>query len=194
MSSLERLQYLHDYSARWATLKPLRSITIEMNEPCHAYELVGGIFAKAMPGPSSFHSRRMKFVQLPTATQPSRSWEIEDVGFEMRDFAIDPGQDLLVLLEHETTDGLQSSNVQGVHLHIHTISANKPHPHATRPKLLYQMRHHLAGAEIQIAHDVVSIQTRLKLLIWNWRIGILLVVSPVLLRTKPPSRLLIRLS
>ena len=168
-------------------MTPLRSYDIIINEPCQAYELVGGVFAKAMPNPeknlepdhrnTNYHIRRMRFINLPTAEHPPDTWEIEDVGFDIRDFAIDPGQDLLVLLQHETSTHGHPYFLQGIHIHFRTMSENVGHPLAAHRDVFCHAPHFLSGAEIQIADDVVSVQTRQKLLIWNWKTGILLVVN-----------------
>ena len=77
---------------------------------CQAYELVGGVFAKSMRGvlaemwPPA--SRLFTAARLPTReffhygnTYDMKSIVQEDLGLWTRDFAIDPTQDLLVLLD-----------------------------------------------------------------------------------------------
>ncbi len=105
MVAADRLNTLDAYTRAWDAMKPASVFEISLiKEPCSAYELVGGVFAKAMPNPAvsgSSFSRTLQFVKLHTAKQPSERWTHLDVGFDIRDFAIDPSVDLLVLLPHE---------------------------------------------------------------------------------------------
>lgn len=101
----ESLELLRSYTERWASLTPLATYSIFLSEPSYAYELVDGIFAKAMPTDATWDiqspSRTLTFYTLPTA-RSNGVWSqkvIKDLGCNIKDFAIDPGQDLLVLLE-----------------------------------------------------------------------------------------------
>lgn len=72
---------------------------------CHAYELVGGVFAKSVnfgigPGAWGTGSRHFVAALLPnrhhhTPTKVER----QDLGVPARDFAIDPTQDLIALVD-----------------------------------------------------------------------------------------------
>lgn len=78
---------------------------------CHAYELVGGVFAKAMNpqndmtvGPAGLFvpnpgSRHFIISRLPSAGKDSETIVREDIGFLCKDFGIDPTQDLIVFVE-----------------------------------------------------------------------------------------------
>lgn len=59
------------------------------------WELYGNVLAQAR-GP-----RSLAFVQLPSEIRGivEKEWVIPDVGFKIRDFGMDPAQDLLVLIE-----------------------------------------------------------------------------------------------
>ena len=101
----DALQLLQSYNERWETLTPIAYYPIRLSEPSYAYELVDGIFAKAMPLHDAWDmqspSRQISFYTLPTA-HSNGAWSkktFEDLGYSIKDFAIDPAQDLLVLLE-----------------------------------------------------------------------------------------------
>ena len=64
---------------------------------CQAYELVGGVFAKSM-GHGNGGSRHLVTTWLPSSTTDARSDVREDLGIPTRDFAIDPSQDLIALV------------------------------------------------------------------------------------------------
>lgn len=59
-----------------------------------AWELINGVLAFGV-------GRRLRCIQLPSALRdiPEKEWFIEDIGFTLRDFTMDPAQDLLVILE-----------------------------------------------------------------------------------------------
>ncbi len=87
-------------------------MTIPLPGSCQAYELVGGVFAKSMRGgfedmwpPASRHfiaaklpTRDNQHVDTGEASEAKDTVK-EDLGIWTRDFAIDPTQDLLALLE-----------------------------------------------------------------------------------------------
>lgn len=106
----ERMQALQRRRQAWRTLGFSRIATVPMPGECHAYELVGGIFAKAMipqhdlttPG-NLLGSRHLSLVALPSATSEPRTLVREDIGLSCRDFGIDPTQDLIALVEQPTS-------------------------------------------------------------------------------------------
>ncbi len=53
------------------------------------------------------------------------------------------------------------------------MTANEPHPLAANHILEHPFSGSLMGAEIQIADDLVSLQSSFRLLIWNWHTGAL---------------------
>ena len=92
LSYAERLHSLIDRRRAWKNLHWKNIATVDVHGPCTAYELVGGVFAKTS-------GRDMFFSWLPNARSPGHTVHIRDVGMQLRDFAIDPTQDLVVLLE-----------------------------------------------------------------------------------------------
>jgi hypothetical protein len=114
LSASDALKLLRSYNERWNNLTPLATYSISLLEPSYAYELVDGIFAKAMPIHATWDihspSRTLTFYTLPTA-KGNGKWAkktIDDLGYNIKDFAIDPAQDLLVLLEPECVSGCAS--------------------------------------------------------------------------------------
>ncbi|KZT32235.1 hypothetical protein SISSUDRAFT_567416 [Sistotremastrum suecicum HHB10207 ss-3] len=104
---------------------------------------------------------------LPDGERNGGIHRIEDLGVDIRDFAIDPGQDLLVLLESEhIIDELSWSRI-----YFRTMSGNKVHPRAARAKVAYTSPD-FHGSEMQIASDVLSLTCSTSLVIWNWHTGI----------------------
>ena len=60
------------------------------------WELYGNVLAQAQG------ERTLHFKQIPSAIRgiQGTEWTIPDVGCKMRDFGMDPAQDLLVVIEH----------------------------------------------------------------------------------------------
>lgn len=115
----ERLRALRRRRDAWRRLAFRRCVTVPMPGECQAYELVAGMFVKAMhndgdsdvygvggPLPPAFFgplptSRHMRIATLPSAFEESKTVVREDIGVFCRDFAIDPTQDLMVMVEQQ---------------------------------------------------------------------------------------------
>lgn len=93
LSHADRLAQLRDRRKAWSSLNWKKRFVIPMQGLCHAYELVGGVFVKASGGLHFLAS------WLPSATDEGRQIRRDDLKMEARDFAIDPGQDLIIFVE-----------------------------------------------------------------------------------------------
>lgn len=94
-----RLRTLRDHQrawndVNWSSVHDIVLTEDEMSPELSAWELVGGIFAVAV-------GRHLRFIQLPSTLRaiPRREWAIPDIGFTMKDFAMDRSQNLLVVIE-----------------------------------------------------------------------------------------------
>lgn len=112
LTTQERLNLLLDRRRRWRTLDWTQRITVPLPGACQAYELVGGVFAKSMRGNGNEElwppgSKHLMATWLPTRHFTAidgihgsvKSIVTEDLGIPTRDFAIDPTQDILALVE-----------------------------------------------------------------------------------------------
>ncbi|KAH8111595.1 hypothetical protein DFH11DRAFT_1690281 [Phellopilus nigrolimitatus] len=179
LSVTERMRLLLERRRAWRALDFKRCVPMSTPGECHAYELVGGVFAKAMNPQgvmglvSNPGSRHLSLIKLPSAGAEGESIVREDVGLLCRDFAMDPTQDLIALLEQP------NSEAPSVSVHLRTISTNANHPLASAPVLKHSLKAPFEGAEMQICDDVVAIFIRIlnvpRLLIWQWTTGKLLV-------------------
>ncbi|THH03402.1 hypothetical protein EW145_g6285 [Phellinidium pouzarii] len=160
----ERIRALHARRAAWRSLAFRRKVTIPVPGECHAYELVGGVFAKAMhrdgslgmgltPNPGSRH---FNMIKLPTPTGESETVVREDIGMLCRDFAIDPTQDLIALVEQPDAES------PSVSVHLRTISTNEKHPTTSVPVITQSLKASFDGAEIQICEDVIAVVSELS--------------------------------
>lgn len=95
VSSSRRLELLKNYQSAWKNLKWSREVKIPI-ESGGLWELYGGVLAQnRADGAIVFH-------QLPSDLRSidARTWTLgPDFGMMIRDFAMDPSQDLLVLIE-----------------------------------------------------------------------------------------------
>jgi len=94
LSHADRLAKLRDRRKAWSSLNWKKRSVVRVQGLCHAYELVGGVFVKASGGLHFLAS------WLPgSTTEEGRQIHRDDLRMEARDFAIDPGQDLIIFVE-----------------------------------------------------------------------------------------------
>lgn len=100
-STAERLNLLLDRRKRWRELNWTQSVVVPIPGQCQAYEFVGGTFAKSMGsgGDNWVGSKHLNVTWLPTRDKAAKSLIRDDLGVPTRDFAIDPSQDLIALVE-----------------------------------------------------------------------------------------------
>lgn len=123
----DRLRALRRRRDAWRNLAFRNCVQVPMPGGCQAYELVGGVFVKAMhpeeaPNANGYpvmlpptifgplpSSRHMRITALPGAADGGNTLVREDIGVSCRDFAIDPTQDLMVMVEQQDGYALYSS-------------------------------------------------------------------------------------
>lgn len=160
----------------WRALRPRRRSSVALAGHCHAYELVGGLFAKALEEYGS--ARRLVASWLPSNTVDETRLVVDDLGVRIKDFALDPAQDLIVLLEHRPAAGPTANTSAAtagadIRVHLRKLSAGAvaPHPAAKIPVLCRRALGPVHGCMIQIVEDVVGMYFWMPLhgvLIWNW--------------------------
>ncbi len=97
----ERLARLLELRARWRSLEWAQVRKINAPWQCQAYELVDSVFASSRVDNMFIGSRHLALTWLPTPAEGARRIEWQDMGFILRDFAMDPSQDLLALVLKE---------------------------------------------------------------------------------------------
>lgn len=196
LTTSDRLQLLLDRRRRWRTLDWTQKTMVPVPGACQAYELVGGVFAKSMGVAHLTGSHHLNATWLPSRTEGARSIIREDLGVATRDFAIDPTQDLIALvdggdrysmscciLSHQLTallppDCSQHADFR-IRVYLRTISTNLAHPRATSSELLAPISFELSSSFIQIVDDVIGMFFWVHgpgLIIWNWLTSEILVV------------------
>ena len=119
---------------------------------------------------------------------------MDDLGVRIKDFALDPAQDLIILLEHRppagpisTSSSSMSSSLDAeaagadIRMHLRRLStgALAAHPAASHPVFCQRAVSAVHGCMIQIVEDVVGMYFWIPfrgVLIWNWMTGEELVV------------------
>ena len=91
---IDLLQKLRDRLKAWERLDCKRFRIIPSGDfgECRAYELVAGTF-------STSNGSNLYVIWLPSATHDGRILRRETIGLSVRDFAIDPTEDIIVFLE-----------------------------------------------------------------------------------------------
>ncbi|KAH9937048.1 uncharacterized protein B0H18DRAFT_968898 [Fomitopsis serialis] len=168
LSAAERLQLLRKHQAAWASL----DFSYQKSVPMligHTWELYGGVLAQGTD------QSNLNFRQLPSALRSieEKEWKIEGLGFEIRDFSMDPAQDLLVAIQ------MPDSPTSVFHVHLRNMYTGAPHPAAPNPAVLtHQPDGTQASYGIQISGDHIGIfvlsanEISNEVVIWNWKTGV----------------------
>ncbi|KZT30761.1 hypothetical protein NEOLEDRAFT_1054001 [Neolentinus lepideus HHB14362 ss-1] len=166
LSSAEKLDMLRQRQTAWERMEWVEQRTISMANG-NLYELYGGVFAQSLA------ERSLVFKRLPSRYRQieERTWTIGDVGVDMRDFSIDPGQNLLAIIEE-----LWIRNERSIRVHLRTLSTGEPHPSTSQPAIVsHSVDEFPPSYQIQICGDYIgvcsmgSVTGVSRLAIWNWK-------------------------
>ena len=165
------------------------------------WELYGGVLAQG-------HHSGITFRRLPStyrSIEPAE-WSIDDISHPLRDFGMDPAQDLLVLVEsprwlaspqsfymvtlnkflHFLIFRSGSSPDHSYRFHLRTMSTGGPHPKAPDPPVisypqLVQDAHVSYAIQISAQHLGIFFNSHEhqenELTVWEWTSGIIETVS-----------------
>ncbi|KAH9927976.1 uncharacterized protein BXZ73DRAFT_48599 [Epithele typhae] len=169
----DRLAMLRERQKAWHSMQYRGVEEIPMGRG-DTWELYGGVLAQTKG------KRRVFLKQLPSVSRniESREWATPELDFDIRDFTMDPAQDLLVAVEHYTSNSTEhSTRKQDCLVHLLTLSGAN-HPAAPKGATLVhplklggysyaiQTSQHLLG--VLITSDEAQF---VELLIWNWKTG-----------------------
>lgn len=95
----DRLDLLHRFEKNWTTLDFVSNHKF-VKRNSYTWELVQGVLAFGF-GRTWNHPCGIDFTELPSSIRGTtgRTWRHDDLGVNIRDFTIDPGQDLVVIIE-----------------------------------------------------------------------------------------------
>ncbi|KAF8872606.1 hypothetical protein CPB84DRAFT_1799101, partial [Gymnopilus junonius] len=154
-SSSELISRLRGLRRSWAELDCKHFEKVELNIQDIAYKLGAGLFAIS-------DKRSLLFTWLPSSTIPGRTLKYPSLGFLIRDFAIDPTQDLVVILEYDPSP-IAFTDARHVRLHIRTISTIEVHPAASHGVLEFDIPSDetfgtsISTVLVEIAIDIVAL-------------------------------------
>ncbi|KAF7796389.1 hypothetical protein EIP86_007566 [Pleurotus ostreatoroseus] len=170
LSNSDRLSLLLEHQAAWRALQWRTETVVPMSQG-GVWEFYGGVLGQALArGREVLH-----FTQVPSELKgiEKKEWECE-LKMHARDFAMDPSQDLLVVVE--TQDEHHQQRV-----HLLSLSKGEPHPKACRPSVLtHAPSSPRPSFIITPCSEYVGVlfigsnqDSDSELLIWNWQTGVL---------------------
>ncbi|EJD01821.1 uncharacterized protein FOMMEDRAFT_141075 [Fomitiporia mediterranea MF3/22] len=177
----ERLARLRLYQSRWKYFSHAREQTVRKVNGA-IWELASGVLAQGIRTgfnevTGAQETRKLLFTRLPSNARVDskmREWTHEGYDFSIRDFTIDPKQDLLVLLRAE------NENMGLAELHIRSLWTNENHPAARLAVLVHKLYGgtRAKSHSLQICHDrfavlhnAVAGNAPEKLVVYNWKKG-----------------------
>lgn len=171
-STVECLQCLRKYQSAWERLEWSKEQTVPMLDG-GLWELYGGILVQTNKDGVFY------FTKLSSVTRriEEETWQITPDINDIRDFGIDPSQDLLVWISAPKTESPY------VKLHLRTLKTAKIHPLARQPVLCYRqdMRPGRWHFGIKIMGDYIALKAARRagvdedsrdsseFLVWNWK-------------------------
>jgi hypothetical protein len=194
--SADQLHVLKIRESAWDELKWSKEERVQMLGG-HLWELYGGVFAQSdVPNTITFRRLPSKYRSIDEA-----EWTIGNFGHPIRDFGMDPAQDLLVLVEsprwsvppalqrhflHILTSRSGQNPDHSYHLHLRTMSTGGPHPKAPNPPIISypqlvqdtQVSYSLQISAQHLGIIFHSVEGEENILaIWEWTSGVLEAVS-----------------
>ncbi|KAF8510617.1 hypothetical protein JB92DRAFT_2938831, partial [Gautieria morchelliformis] len=174
LSLPERLAQLKTFEQGWASLNFRQKLTVTLPQG-YIWKLRGDVLATSL-------TSRLLFTQLPSAVRgtPVHTWR-SHIEVHIREFAIDPAQDLAVLVAWPPTSDEQWHTFL---IHLRTMSTGARHPCATDPVLScvptfldtrYDFSIQIMGEFLAVLYYTPADHLRDLLFIWDWKTGQLLI-------------------
>ncbi|KAF9229120.1 hypothetical protein BS17DRAFT_771061 [Gyrodon lividus] len=178
MDHANRLAALRNSQAAWNTLQFTGLKDIRMLQGS-LYELYGGVLVQ------SNHLGGLVFRRLPSHYRgiDEHVWSLDLPDVNLRDFTLDPAQDLLVLIARPLLrTGVHNARME-ISIHLRSLTTGKEHPLAIKPPILthgVDLRAASLTFMAQVHRDHVAVhfisQTApSELVVWNWKTGQILV-------------------
>ncbi|KAF8485673.1 hypothetical protein JB92DRAFT_3025212 [Gautieria morchelliformis] len=175
LSIAERLALLKTIEQGWANLYFRQKYTISSLPGSLMWKLCGGVLARG-------YATELSFLQPPSAVQGTdgHAWQ-SDMEVNIQQFAIDPAQDLAVLVARPETPDEQWHTFL---IHLRTMSTGVHHPYAPDPILAciptliipeYRFDIRIMGDFLAVFYHTPAGYLRDLLSIWDWKAGQLLI-------------------
>lgn len=148
-------------------------------------------YLRATTDPAQYF--RLDVIQVPSKNRGTgwKHWTVFEPEVAPRDFAMSPSRDLLVIVEtlgacYDRRPEIPVTLYTKFAIHLRTLTRNSPHPCAAQP-VLYMVipsDEYVIYEGFKFLGDLLAVNAsvglhnpRFRLFIWNWKSGILLVVS-----------------
>ncbi|KAG1745446.1 uncharacterized protein EDB91DRAFT_1328202 [Suillus paluster] len=164
LTASDRLALLKERNAAWESLRWVESKDIVMMQG-DIWELYGGVFAQSST-PDILHFRRLpsKYRNI-----EEKTWHVA-LDIHVRDFTMDPAQDLLVLIEHSTLL---------IRIHLRSLTTGDRHRSAPQPAILvhdFDVRNTHSEHTLKVCGNLLgtlfmSPGAPSQLTIWDWTTG-----------------------
>ncbi|KAL7415839.1 hypothetical protein BDY24DRAFT_247621 [Mrakia frigida] len=188
MSALERYNELKERDQRWRSMTWKKRQAVVSSDQGTLYDLLGGVLALGLQAPCT----TLEFSRLPTTRGTSTDVPTAQFtpGFTIKDFTMDPSQDLLVLIETISPPRVAGRPVRrhSYKIHLYTLSTFQPHPLAKEQILTwpYWVSNQRSSPFISIQDDMVALhanaaeetKTEGGVAIWDWKRGVLVALPP----------------
>ncbi|KIJ68199.1 hypothetical protein HYDPIDRAFT_145979 [Hydnomerulius pinastri MD-312] len=175
MEPASRLATLRNSQAAWNSLRWTGVKDVPMLRGS-LYELYGGVLVQ------STHLGGLVFRRLPSQFRgiEEYTWSLDLPDLDLRDFSLDPAQDLLVLISrpllrsHATDARLETT------IHLRSLTTGKGHPLANQPPIfLHDVDVRAANLTFMVqvhgnhigVHFVSHGSAPSELVVWNWKTG-----------------------
>lgn len=174
LTTSDRLALLKERNAAWESLRWVESQDIPMMQG-HVWELYGDVFAQSST-PDVLHFR-----QLPSKYRKieEKTWGVA-LDIHVRDFTMDPAQDLLVLIEQPKSLPNPNATTRGIRIHSRSLTTGDKHRLAPHSAILV---HDLDAQNAPVTYTLQVCDNLLGILfthpgdvdpeltIWDWTTG-----------------------
>jgi len=189
VSKADRLKLLRAHQTAWKNLTWTKKSVVSYNPIASLWKCLGGVLGSA-------YDRSLRFIQVPSVFRgiEEKEWAVEDIGFRVGNFTMDPSQDLLVVLDTETyvdhlplecyenhRADIPHSPADVYRLHLRSLSDGKPHPFVSREFVSYKPLPDALGFRYTVevfsshlallSHSFEYGDVMNELVIWNWMTG-----------------------
>ncbi|KAG2159693.1 uncharacterized protein EDB93DRAFT_1073686 [Suillus bovinus] len=174
-STSDRLALLKERKAAWESLRWVESQDFSMMQG-HIWELYGNVFAQSST-PDVLHFR-----QLPSKYRKieEKEWSVT-LDMHVRDFTMDPAQDLLVLIEEPTLLPNTNTTTCSIRIHLRSLTTGDRHRLAPQPAILIHeldARNVRATYTLRVCDNLLGIffdyereDADPELTVWDWTTG-----------------------
>ncbi|CDZ97397.1 hypothetical protein [Phaffia rhodozyma] len=191
-SIADKLAALKRRNQRWRSLKPARKqeVVALNGDRGSLYDYLGGVLAIGLESPC----RTLRFYKIPSTDGPTEVFSrMFSPGWTIKDFTMDPSQDLLVLIQVYTPSFNGRPLIPrrlSYRLHFFNLTSFAPHPEAKEhvvdwPFTLVESRIRVSPfVSVMDSNVMLDAQSRFRdraqggAVIWNWRTGVIVSSLP----------------